>query len=124
MGNRSPIRGYFTLTRVFPPIGSWKYGVRQYRKWRWSMIDVTNLRNRSKNMCSGETEMNLCGSLQNHENHNIFDRAPLQGLFRGTAGRIFLNCLFRIRRGGRPFAGRRRSSYREASEKKSRIIPE
>ena len=44
----------------------------------------------------------MSGSLPNHENHNIFDGAPLQGLFRGTAGRVFLNCLFQIRRGGDP----------------------
>jgi hypothetical protein len=44
--------------------------------------------------------MNLCGSLPNHKNRIIFDGAPPQGLFRGTAGRVFLNCLFLIRRGG------------------------
>jgi len=43
--------------------------------------------------------MNLCGSLPNHENRIIYDGAPPQGLFRGTAGRVFLNCLFQIRRG-------------------------
>ena len=30
--------------------------------------------------CSGETDMNLCGSLPNHENRNIFDGTPPQGL--------------------------------------------
>jgi len=44
--------------------------------------------------------MNRSGSLPNHGNLNIFDEISPQGLFRGTAGRGFLNCLLLIRRGG------------------------
>ena len=53
-GNRSLKRGYFTLRRVLSPEGSRKCGVRQWCKWGWSTIDVTNLRNRLKKICSGE----------------------------------------------------------------------
>ena len=53
-------------------------------------------------MCSGETDMNLWGSLPNHENRNIFDGAPPQGLFEARRAGFFLNCLFLIRRGGDP----------------------
>ena len=109
-GQSEPEKGLFSLRRVLPPIGSWTYGVRQYRKWGWSSIDETNLRNRSKNMCSGETDMNLWGSLPNHENHTIFDEAPYQGLFRGTAGRFFFELFVPDPPRGRPFAGRRQSS--------------
>jgi len=40
------------------------------------------------------------GVTPNHENHNVHDETQHQGLFRGTAGRDFLNCLLLIRRGG------------------------
>jgi hypothetical protein len=46
--------------------------------------------------------MNLCGSLPNHENHNIFDGALPQGLSEARWAEFFLNCLFQIRRGGDP----------------------
>jgi len=32
--------------------------------------------------------MNLRGSLPNHENPNVYEGTPPQGLFRGTAGRV------------------------------------
>jgi len=33
-----------------------------------------------KKIDSGETDMNLCGSLPNHENYNVYDETPPQGL--------------------------------------------
>jgi hypothetical protein len=61
--------------------------------------------------------MKLGGSLPNHENRTIFDGTPPQGFSEARWAGVFLDCLFLIRRGVRPFAGRRRSSYMEACEK-------
>ena len=47
--------------------------------------------------------MNLWGSLLNHENRNVYDGTPPQGLSEARRAGVFLDCLLLIRRGGRPF---------------------
>ncbi len=48
--------------------------------------------------------MNLFGSPPNHENRTVYEETPLQGLFRGTAGReSFFKFLVTNPPRGRPF---------------------
>ena len=51
--------------------------------------------------CSVETGMNLWNSLPNHENRNVYDGTPPQGLSEARRAGCF-NCLLLIRRGGDP----------------------
>ena len=46
--------------------------------------------------------MNLGGSLPNHENRNVYDGTPPQGLSEARRAGFFSNCLLLIRRGGDP----------------------
>jgi len=62
-------------------------------------------------------------SLPNHENRTVCDGNPPHSLFWGTAGRFFFKLFVPDPPRGRPFAGPRRSSYRDEYGKKSRIIP-
>ncbi len=46
--------------------------------------------------------MNLQDFLLHHENRNVHDETPPQGLFEARRAGVFLNCLVLIRRGGDP----------------------
>ena len=50
---------------------------------------------------SGETDMNLWGSLPNHENRKVYE-GTRSGLSEERRAGIFLDCLFLIRRRGDP----------------------
>ena len=66
--------------------------------------------------------MILWGSLPNHENRRYTMEPSLRHL-RGTAGRVFLICLFLIHRGATACGGVA-IIVREEHEKKSRMITE
>ena len=53
-------------------------------------------------MCPVETDIILWGSLPNHENRNVYDGTPSQGLSEVRRAWVFLNFLLLIRRGGDP----------------------
>jgi hypothetical protein len=61
--------------------------------------------------------MNPGGSLPNHENRTIFDGTPPQGFSEARGAEVFFRLFVPDPPRGRPFAGRRRSSYMEACEK-------
>jgi hypothetical protein len=67
-------------------------------------VIARNLMKQKKFVGSVETDMNLCGSLPNHENRNAFDGTLLQGL-RGTAGRVFFELFVIDPPRGRPVGG-------------------
>jgi hypothetical protein len=46
--------------------------------------------------------MNLGGSLPKHENRNVYDGTPPQGLSEARRAGVFLDCLLLIHRGGDP----------------------
>ena len=62
--------------------------------------------------------MNLWGSLPNHENRNVYDGTPPQGLSEAQRAGVFFELFVPDPPRGRPFAGRRRLSYMKEYEKK------
>ena len=67
--------------------------------------------------------MNLCGSLPNHKNRNVYDGTLPYCLSEARRAGFFLNCLFQIHRGG----DRLRAAVifvQGGVQKKIRIIPE
>ena len=74
-------------------------------------------------MSSVETGMNLWGSHLNHENRNVYDGTPPQGLSEARRAGFFLDCLLLIRRGGDPSGAAAIIVYGGVL-KKSRIITE
>ena len=59
----------------------------------------------SWNTCSVETGMNLWGSLQNHENRNVCDGTPPQGLSEARRAGVIFELFVTNPPRGRPFGG-------------------
>jgi hypothetical protein len=71
--------------------------------------DLTPLLN--EKIGSRETDMNLFGSPPNHENRTIYDGLTPQGLSEARRAGSFIEFLVTDPPRGRPFVGRRQSSY-------------